>query len=75
MTIRVAMDEHGGVWATTPDGELVAECFFPMDDETEAELRAWGYPRLVETYPRARLEVGPGLEAHDLEALFLELEA
>jgi hypothetical protein len=73
MKIRVSMDEHGGIWATNSHGERVAECFFRMDDETEAELRAWGYPRLVETYPMALLEAGPGIEGQDLEALFLEV--
>ena len=36
---------------TTPAGGPREVCFFKTEEETEEELRAWGYPLLVEAYP------------------------
>jgi hypothetical protein len=53
-------------------GEILEECFFKTDDETDEELWAWGYRRLVYAYPTAQIEVGEGIEPQEIEELFLE---
>src|SRR5713101_6391675 len=56
----------------TTQGHILAECFLKAEDETADELRQMGYARLLPTYAAATIEAGPGLEAADLEDVFLE---
>jgi hypothetical protein len=53
-------------------GDGYEVCFFKTEEETEEELRAWGYPRLVEAYPAAQIEAGHGIAPQELAELFLE---
>src|SRR5689334_18460254 len=50
MKITVSMDARGRIMVKNARGEMLEECFFKTDDETEEELRAWGYRRLVYAY-------------------------
>lgn len=70
--VTVAMDGEGRVWVATPQGHILAECFFKAEDETSAELRQMGYPSLAERYPAAQITVGRGVEVADLADLFVE---
>jgi hypothetical protein len=72
MKIIVFMDEGGESWAHDEQGDRREICFFKTDEETEEELRAWGYPLLVDIYPAAQMEVGHGIEPQELTELFLE---
>jgi len=72
MKIIVSMDERGGMWAHNEQGDVLAECFMKTEEETLEEILAWGYPLLVQTYPGAQLEAGPGMEPQDLAEVFLE---
>ncbi len=72
MKIIVSMDARGWIVAKNAQGEILEECFFKTDDETDEELRAWGYRRLVYAYPDAQVEVGEGIEPQEIEELFLE---
>ena len=56
MKITVWMDEGGEIWAHHEQGDRREVCFFKTEEETDEELRAWGYPLLVDAYPAARLE-------------------
>ena len=71
MKIIISMDERGGIWAHTAQGEVLAECFLKTEEETLEEIMAWGYPLLVRRYPGAQLEAGPGIEPQDLPEVFL----
>jgi len=73
MTITVYMDEAGAVWITSGQGDILAECFFKTEDETEDELRLMGYERLLTVYPTAHLAAGTGLDPAELGELFLEV--
>jgi len=72
MKMIVSMDERGWIVAKNAQGDILEECFFKMDDETDEELQAWGYRRLVHAYPAAQVEVGEGIEPQEIEELFLE---
>ena len=72
MKIIVWMDERGEIWAHHEQGDRHEVCFFKTEEETEEELRAWGYPLLVDAYPAAQLEAGHGMEPQELAELFLE---
>jgi hypothetical protein len=72
MTIIVSMDERGEIWAYHEQGDRRETCFFKTEEETEEELRAWGYPLLVEAYPTAQMEAGHGIEPQELMELFLD---
>ena len=72
MKIIVWMDEHGEIWAHHEQGDRREVCFFKTEEETEEELRAWGYPLLVEAYPAAQMEGGYAIEPQELAELFLE---
>ena len=43
MKIIVSMDERGWIVARNVQGDILEECFFKTDDETDEEIRAWGY--------------------------------
>ena len=72
MMVMVCMDEAGAVWIENVQGDILAACFFKTEEETEEELRAWGYPLLMDAYPAAELEAGHGIEPQELVELFLE---
>ena len=72
MKISVLMDECGEIWAHHEQGDGREVCFFKTDEETEEELRAWGYLLLVDAYPTAQIEAGHGIEPQELAELFLE---
>jgi hypothetical protein len=73
MTITVHMDEAGSVWIANGQGDILAECFFKTEDETEDELRHMGYHRLLTVYPTAHLAAGTGLDPADLGEVFLDV--
>ena len=58
MTVIVYMDAAGAVWIANGQGDILAEGFFKMEDETEDELRQMGYPRLLTVYPTVHLAAG-----------------
>jgi hypothetical protein len=70
--IIVSMDACGEIWAHHEQGDRREVCFFKTEEETEEELRAWGYPLLMDAYPAAQLEAGYGIEPQELAELFLE---
>ena len=70
--IIVSMDACGEIWAHHEQGDRREVCFFKTEEETEEELRAWGYPLLMDAYPAAQLEAGHGIEPQELAELFLE---
>ena len=70
--IIVCMDEGGEIWVHDEQGDRREVCFFKTEEETEEELRAWGYPLLVDAYPAAQMEAGHGIEPQELTELFLE---
>jgi hypothetical protein len=72
MKIIVSMDAGGEIWAHHEQGDRREVCFFKTEEETEEELRAWGYPLLVDAYPAAQLEAAHGIEPQELAELFLE---
>jgi len=43
MKIIVWMDEHGEIWAHHEQEDRREVCFFKTEEETEEELKAWGY--------------------------------
>ena len=61
MKIIVWMDERGEIWAHHEQGDRREACFFKTEEETEEELRAWGYPLLVDAYPAMQIEAGHGI--------------
>ncbi len=72
MQVKVFMNEAGVVLLENAQGNLLTECFFRTDDETEDELRDMGYQRLINTYPAAQITVGKGIAPEDIGELFLE---
>jgi len=50
MKIIVSMDQSGWIVAKNAQGEILGECFFKTDDETDEELSAFGYQRLVQKH-------------------------
>jgi hypothetical protein len=72
MKIIVSMDERGWIVAKNAQGDMLEECFFKTDDETDEEISALGYRRLVHAYPTAQIEAGEGIDPQEIEALFLE---
>jgi hypothetical protein len=72
MKIIVSMDQRGWIVAKNAQGEILGECFFKTDDETDEELSTFGYQRLVRAYPATQIEVGEGIDPQELEELFLE---
>jgi hypothetical protein len=72
MTILVCRQEAGVVWVENAQGDLVAPCFFKTAEETEAELQAMGYPRLLTVYPVTEIVAGPGMDPAELGEVFLE---
>ena len=72
MKIIVSMDQSGWIVAKNAQGKILGECFFKTDDETDEELSAFGYQRLVYAYPATQIEVGEGIDPQELEELFLE---
>jgi hypothetical protein len=72
MQITVSMNNQGYVWASTCQGQRLAECFFKAADETVADLEHMGYQSLADHYPTASIAVGIGIEAEDLDDLFVE---
>jgi len=70
--IIVSMDARGEIWAHHEQEDRREVCFFKTEEETEEELRAWGYPLLMDAYPAAQLEAGHGIEPQELAELFLE---
>ena len=72
MKIIVSMDERGWIVAKNAQGDVLEECFFKTDDETDEEIRAWGYQRLVHAYPAAQIAAGEGIDPQEIKELFLE---
>lgn len=72
MKIIVSMDQRGWIVAKNAQGEILGECFFKTDDETDEEISAFGYQRLVHAYPAMQIEAGEGIDPQELEELFLE---
>ena len=72
MTVLVCMHEAGTVWIENAQGDFVAPGFFKTAEETEAELQAMGYPRLLTAYPAAQIVPGPGMDPAELGEVFLE---
>ena len=72
MTVLVCMHEAGTVWIENAQGDFVAPGFFTTAEETEAELQAMGYPRLLTAYPAAQIVPGPGMDPAELGEVFLE---
>ena len=68
----VLLDTCAAIWLANGQGDLLAECFFKTEDETEDELRHMGYHRLLTVYPTAHVAAGVGLDRAELEELFLE---
>jgi hypothetical protein len=72
MIVTVCMDAAGAIWLANGQGDLLAECFFKAEDETEEELRLMGYHRLLTVYPAAHLAAGTALEPAELGEIFVE---
>ena len=72
MPVLVCRQEGGVVWVENAQGDLVASCFFKTEEETEAELQAMGYPRLLTVYPVTQIVAGPGIDPAELGEVFLE---
>lgn len=72
MRVAVSMDAEGCVWVTTPEGYILAECFFKAVDETAEGLRQMGYQSLPERYPAVSITAGRDVTVADLADLFLE---
>jgi len=72
MIVTVCMDAAGAIWIANGQGDLLAECFFKAEDETEGELQLMGYRRLLTVYPAAHLAAGTALEPAELDELFVE---
>ena len=72
MTVLVCMHEAGAVWIENAQGDFVAPGFFKTAEETEAELQAMGYPRLLTAYPATQIVPGPGMDPAELGEVFLE---
>ena len=72
MRVTVFMNEAGVVWLENAQGDLLTECFFRTDDETEDELWHMGYQRLIRAYPAAQITLGKGIAPEDIGELFLE---
>jgi hypothetical protein len=72
MTVTVCINEAGVIWIENDQGDILTECFFKTDEETEDELRHMGYQRLLTAYPAAHLAAGTGMDPADIGELFLE---
>jgi hypothetical protein len=72
MTVLICRQEAGAVWVENAQGDVVAPCFFKTAEETEAELEAMGYPRLLTVYPLTQIVAGPGMDPAELGEVFLE---
>ena len=72
MTVLVCRHEAGAVWIEDAEGAMVAPCFFKTAEETEAELQAMGYPRLLTASPAAQMVAGTGRDPAELGEVFLE---
>ena len=68
MKIIVSIDARGWIVARNAQGDMLEECFFKTDDETDEEPRAWGYRRLSRV--SATVIAGEGSSQH-FEELFL----
>ena len=62
----------GAIWIANGQGDILAECFFKTEDETEDELRHMGYHRLLTVYPTAHVAAGAALDPAELVEVFLE---
>jgi hypothetical protein len=72
MTVVVCMNEAGVIWIENVQGDILTECFFKTDEETEDELQRMGYHRLLTAYPMVHIAAGTGMDPADLSELFLE---
>ena len=70
--IIVSRNDKEEVWAETPTGNLLAECFFKAPDETPEGLEHMGYPQLLHLYPAEELQVGQGITPDEVEDIFVE---
>ncbi len=70
--IIVSRNGNEEVWAETPTGNLLAECFFKAPDETREELEHMGYPQLLHLYPPEAIRVGPGIAPEEVAEIFVE---
>jgi len=70
--IIVSRNNKEEVWAKTPTGNLLAECFFKTPEETPEELEGMGYTQLLHLYPPGEILVGPGIAPEELEDIFVE---
>jgi hypothetical protein len=72
MQVTVFMQETGRIVVANTQGDILTECFFRTEEETEEALGAMGYQRLLTVYPVATLVVGPGIDPDEVGELFLE---
>ncbi len=72
MTVAVCMNEAGMIWIENAQGDILTECFFRTDEETEDELQRMGYHRLLTAYPTAHIAAGTEIDPADMGELFLE---
>ena len=72
MDVTVCMNEVGMIWVEDSQGNILAECFFKTDEETEDELQHMGYQRLLTVYPTAQVAVNTSMSADDMGELFLD---
>jgi hypothetical protein len=66
MTVVVCMNEAGVIWIENVQGDILTECFFKTDEETEDELQRMGYHRLLTAYPMVHIAAGTGMDPADL---------
>jgi hypothetical protein len=71
--VIVSKNDREEVWAATPTGNLLAECFFKAPDETPEEVEHMGYPQLIHLYPPEELLVGPGIAPEEVEEICVEV--
>ena len=72
MDVTVCMNAAGMVWVENSQGNILGECFFKTDEETEDELQLMGHQRLLTVYPTTQIAVNTGMSADDMGELFLE---
>ena len=72
MRVTVCIHEAGVIWIENVQGDILTECFFKTDEETEDALQRMGYQRLLTAYPAAHIAAGTGIDPADMGELFLE---
>ena len=70
--VIISRNDKDEGWITTPNGDLLAECFFKAPDERPEELEHMSYPQLLHLYPPEEILVGPGIAPEEVEEIFVE---